>query len=106
MAALPRKQNRCPCKSKQILSKVVTGLSKFMQSLGDSAYTKLRKIADDRDITVQELIRAIVIPDWLKLTEKHNGGESQSDRHRKRTRSSSRTSTAAIAVIPKPRKKQ
>ena len=48
-------------------------LSKFMQSLGDSAYTKLRKIADDRDITVQELIRAIVIPDWLKLAEAHDG---------------------------------
>src|SRR6266581_4526287 len=50
-----------------------TRTSKFMQSLGDSAYTKLRKIADDRDITVQELIRAIVIPDWLKTAEKHSG---------------------------------
>jgi len=84
-----------------------TRTSKFMQSLGDSAYTKLRKIADDRDITVQELIRAIVIPDWLKTAEKHNGGERQSERHRKRTtRSSSRTPTAAIAVIPKQREKQ
>jgi hypothetical protein len=82
-------------------------LSKFMQSLGDSAYTRLRKIADDRDITVQELIRAIVIPDWLKMAEKHNGGESQSERHRKRvSRTSTRTQTLAMAVMPKSKKKQ
>jgi hypothetical protein len=84
-----------------------TDSSKFMQSLGDSAYTRLRKIADDRDITVQELIRAIVIPDWLKMAEKHNGGQSQSERHRKRiARSSARTPTAAMMVVPKSKKKQ
>jgi hypothetical protein len=78
-----------------------------MQSLGDAAYTKLRKIADERDITVQELIRAIVIPDWLKVAEKPNGGDSQSERHRKRTsRSRTRPSTLPIAVMPKPKKKQ
>ncbi|TMI20397.1 hypothetical protein E6H31_09475 [Candidatus Bathyarchaeota archaeon] len=79
-----------------------------MQSLGDSAYTKLRKIAGDRDITVQELIRAIVIPDWLKMDEKHNGGESPlSERHRKRiSRSRTRSQTLSIASMPKPKKKQ
>jgi len=78
-----------------------------MQSLGDSAYTKLRKIADDRDITVQELIRAIVIPDWLKTAEKQNGGDSQSERRRKRiSRSRARAPTLATAVIPKAKKKQ
>jgi hypothetical protein len=82
-------------------------LSKFMQSLGDSAYTRLRKIADDRDITVQELIRAIVIPDWLKMAEKHNGGESQSERHRKRvSRTSAKAQTVTMAVMPKSKKKQ
>ena len=82
-------------------------LSKFMQSLGDSAYTKLRKIADDRDITVQELIRAIVIPDWLKIDEAHNGGNSQSERHRKRiSRAGARTPTLHMAVVPKAKKKQ
>ena len=82
-------------------------LSKFMQSLGDSAYTRLRKIAHDRDITVQELIRAIVIPDWLKLAEVHNGGNSQSERHRKRVaRASARTPELHIAVASKSKKKQ
>lgn len=82
-------------------------LSKFMQSLGDAAYTKLRKIADERDITVQELIRAIVIPDWLKIAEKHNGGDGQLGRHRKRiSRSRARTTTLPVAVMTKPKKKQ
>ena len=82
-------------------------MSKFMQSLGDLAYTKLRKIADDRDITVQELIRAIVIPDWLKIAEKHNGGDSQSEKHWKRiSRSRARTLAIPVAVTPKLKKKQ
>jgi hypothetical protein len=81
--------------------------SKFMQSLGDSAYTRLRKIADDRDITVQELIRAIVIPDWLKMSEKHNGGESQSERHRKRvSRSRGKATTVPMVTLTKSKKKQ
>jgi len=84
-----------------------TYLSKFMQSLGDAAYTKLRKIADERDITVQELIRAIVIPDWLKFAEKNDGGESQSERHRKRSsRSRARTPSLPVVALPKLKKKQ
>jgi hypothetical protein len=77
-----------------------------MQSLGDSAYIKLRKIADDRDITVQELIRAIVIPDWLKIAEKHNGGESQSERHRRRVIRSPRVAVVAAVPGSKPKRKQ
>jgi hypothetical protein len=78
-----------------------------MQSLGDAAYTRLRKIADDRDITVQELIRAIVIPDWLKLAELHDGGSSQSERHRKRvSRAGARTPGLHIEVASKSKKKQ
>ncbi len=82
-------------------------MSKFMQSLGDSAYTKLRKIADERDITVQELIRAIVIPDWLKIAETHNGRDSQSERHRKRiSGQGARTPALHVAVVSKSKKKQ
>ncbi|TMH95719.1 hypothetical protein E6H37_04750 [Candidatus Bathyarchaeota archaeon] len=84
-----------------------TYLSKFMQSLGDAAYTKLRKIAEERDITVQELIRALVIPDWLKIAEKNDGGESQSERHRKRSsRSRTRTPALPVAAVPKLKKRQ
>ena len=81
-------------------------MSKFMQSLGDSAYIKLRKIAEDRDITVQELIRAIVIPDWLKMAEKRDSGESQSERHRRRVARSPRVAAAPVVQGPKPKRKQ
>jgi hypothetical protein len=82
-------------------------LSKFMQSLGDAAYSKLRKIANERDITVQELIRAIVIPDWLKTAEKNNGSDTQTERHRKRiSRSRARTPIGPIGVISRPKKRQ
>jgi predicted DNA-binding ribbon-helix-helix protein len=78
-----------------------------MQSLGDAAYTRLRRIADDRDITVQELIRAIVIPDWLKMAEKHNGEESQSERHRKRvSRSSARSAVVAMTAMQRQQKRK
>jgi hypothetical protein len=78
-----------------------------MQSLGDAAYTKLRKIADERDITVQELMRAIVIPDWLKMAEEHNRADSQSERRRKRiSRSNPRASVSPVAVMPKHKKQQ
>ena len=81
--------------------------SKFMQSLGDSAYTKLRRIANERDITIQELIRAIVIPDWLKTTEQRNGGESQSAKHRKLvSRSRTRTMTVPMLKTSKVKKRQ
>ena len=81
-------------------------MSKFMQSLGDSAYMRLRKIAEDRDITVQELIRAIVIPDWLKVAEAHDGGNGQSERHRKRiSRAGARTPALHMAVVSKSKKR-
>jgi len=68
---------------------------------------KLRKIADDRDITVQELIRAIVIPDWLKLAEVHDGGNAQSERHRKRiSRAGARTPALHMSVVSKSKKKE
>jgi hypothetical protein len=77
-----------------------------MQSLGDSAYVKLRKIAEDRDITVQELIRAIVIPDWLKSVEKHNGEESQSERYRRRVARSPRVPVIGAVPGSRPKRKQ
>ncbi len=39
---------------------------KFMQSLDQSIYAMLRKDADERGITMQELIRAVVIPEWYR----------------------------------------
>ena len=49
---------------------VVDGISltKFMMSLRDENYRVLTGAAIDRGISVQELLRAVIIPDWVKET--------------------------------------
>jgi len=44
----------------------VVNMPKFMQTLDEEIYNKLQEIANNRGITIQELIRAVIIPDWLK----------------------------------------
>ena len=46
-----------------------TSMPKFMQTLNDSMYRDLEKVAKQRGITVQELIRAVILPDWLSKEE-------------------------------------
>ena len=41
-------------------------MSKFMQSLDVEVYSRLETIAKDRSISIQELMRAVVVPEWLK----------------------------------------
>ncbi len=45
-------------------------MPKFMQTLDEEIYNRLQEIAGQRGITLQELIRAVIIPDWL--TEMQN----------------------------------
>jgi len=39
---------------------------KFMQTIGDEMFLELEKIADEKGIRVQTLIRAVVIPEWVQ----------------------------------------
>ncbi|MCA2003979.1 MAG: hypothetical protein LDL06_04355 [Candidatus Nitrosotenuis sp.] len=41
-------------------------LKKFLQTLDESVYAKLEKAAKKKGITVQELLRAVIIPNWLE----------------------------------------
>jgi len=41
-------------------------LPKFMQTLDDAIYMRLEQVAKQRGITVQELIRAVIIPEWMR----------------------------------------
>jgi hypothetical protein len=41
-------------------------MTKFMQMVDPSVYAELEAIAGERGISVQELIRAIIIPEWLR----------------------------------------
>lgn len=45
-------------------------MPKFMQTLDEEIYNQLQEIANSRGITIQELIRAVIIPDWLKEMQK------------------------------------
>lgn len=45
---------------------------KWMQAIDQKPYKFLKQIAKDKNISVQELIRARIIPDWLAV---QNGGE-------------------------------
>ena len=44
---------------------MVSTLPKFMQTLDDIIYRELEKIAKRRGITIQELIRAVIVPEWI-----------------------------------------
>ena len=44
----------------------MVNMPKFMQTLDEEIYNQLQEVARKRGITIQELIRAVIIPDWLK----------------------------------------
>ena len=44
-------------------------MPKFMQTLSDSVYEELEKIARKKGITLQELLRAVIIPEWVQKQE-------------------------------------
>jgi hypothetical protein len=41
-------------------------MSKFIMTLGDGAYQVLQLEATRRYISVQELLRAVIIPEWVE----------------------------------------
>jgi hypothetical protein len=41
-------------------------MPKFMQSLGPESFQRLAIEAKTRDVTVQSLIRTVIVPEWLK----------------------------------------
>ncbi len=49
-------------------------MPKFMQTLDDIIYRELEKVARKRGITIQELIRAVIVPEWING---HNHGDTK-----------------------------
>ncbi len=45
-----------------------------MQTLDDTIFKELEKIAKRRGISIQELIRAVIVPEWVNG---HNGTDAK-----------------------------
>ncbi|OLB46339.1 hypothetical protein AUH73_05915 [archaeon 13_1_40CM_4_53_4] len=41
-------------------------MAKFIMSIGDEAFKLLSFEATNRDVTVQQLLRAVIVPEWIK----------------------------------------
>lgn len=41
-------------------------MAKFIMSIGDTVYDALVNEAKNRDVTVQQLLRAVVVPEWIR----------------------------------------
>lgn len=44
----------------------MTKMAKLMISIRDENFHMLRDEAQDRGITIQELLRAVIVPDWIR----------------------------------------
>src|SRR5207247_8798860 len=56
---------------------------KFMQVLDRRIFFKLKDMARNRGVTVQELIRVLVIPDWMRKSLEENRRTEDRRRHRR-----------------------
>ncbi len=57
-----------------------------MVTLDDNQYSDLEKTALERRITIQQLLRAVVIPEWMKMNEEfQESPEELVKAHRRRT---------------------
>jgi hypothetical protein len=55
--------------------------AKFMQTLEKEVFIELKGIAKERGVTIQEFLRAVVVPDWM-----HSNGKERKTRSRSSTR--------------------
>src|SRR5207302_7594452 len=46
--------------------RLIPTMAKFIMSIGENAYDILSNEAKNRDVTVQQLLTAVVVPDWIK----------------------------------------
>jgi len=54
-----------------------------MQVLDRAVYTRLKQLAIQRGVTVQELIRVLLVPDWLHGAEEKGVRADFERRHRR-----------------------
>jgi hypothetical protein len=54
-------------------------LAKFIFSLGDRCFETIKAEAEARGIKVQQLIRAVIIPDWIRQNQRQGPSPRHSD---------------------------
>jgi hypothetical protein len=77
---------------------------KFMQVLDRSIFLRLKDLSRNRGVTVQELIRVLVIPDWMRRFEEESKRVDSLRRHRRLKASRTRAGPALARVRAGPRK--
>ena len=78
---------------------------KFMQVLDRGIFLKLKEVAKSRGVTVQELIRVLVIPDWMRKSQEENRRVGDRRRHR-RLAGPARSPVHALATVRPERRKR
>jgi predicted DNA-binding ribbon-helix-helix protein len=75
---------------------------KFMQVLDRQIFLKLKELARSRGVTVQELIRVLVIPDWMRRSQEDVRRIEDRRRHR-RISGPARVPVSAVAAVRRKR---
>jgi hypothetical protein len=57
-------------RGQELAGKMARNNKKFMQTLENETYHAIMKEASSRGATVQELLRAVIIPEWLSENRK------------------------------------
>ena len=78
---------------------------KFMQVLDRGIFLKLKALAKSRGVTVQELIRVLVIPDWMRKSQEEIRRTEDRRRHRRLAGPARGTVHAVATVRPERRKR-
>jgi len=78
---------------------------KFMQVLDRGIFLKLKDMARNRGVTVQELIRVLVIPDWMRRSQEELRRTDERRRHR-RLAGPARGPVNAVATVRPERRKR
>ena len=76
-----------------------------MQVLDRGIFLKLKELARSRGVTVQELIRVLVIPDWMRRSQEESK-RVEGRRRRRRLAGPGRGTVHAVAVVRPVRRKR
>src|SRR5256884_9475082 len=69
-----------------------------MQVLDRGIFLKLKALAKSRGVTVQELIRVLVIPDWMRKSQEEYRRTEERRRHRRLAGAGARAGYAVATV--------